>query len=78
MNELDTRILDFEEQWWKYAGSKEAAIDSEFGLSATRYYQHLTRIIDNPAAEARNPMLVRRLRRLADSRGKARRARQGL
>ena len=29
-------ILDFERQWWKFAGAKEEAIKTEFDLSATR------------------------------------------
>ncbi len=26
LSDLDTRILDFERSWWRYAGAKESAI----------------------------------------------------
>ena len=39
--ERDQRILEFERQWWKFAGAKEQAIREQFDMSATRYYQML-------------------------------------
>ena len=69
-------ILAFERQWWKYAGSKETAIRELFDMSATRYYQVLNALIDNPAALAHDPMLDKRLRRLRSSRQRARSARR--
>ncbi|WP_026919128.1 DUF3263 domain-containing protein [Gordonia shandongensis] len=69
-------ILNFERQWWKYAGSKEDAIKELFSLSATRYYQILGALVDRPEALAADPMLVKRLRRLRASRQKARAARR--
>src|SRR6266511_5719841 len=59
----DRAVLAFERQWWKYAGAKEEAIRREFRMSPTAYYQLLTRLIDDPAALAADPMLVRRLQR---------------
>jgi hypothetical protein len=72
----EVEILRFERQWWQYAGIKEQAIRDLFGLSPTRYYQVLNQIIDNPAALAVEPLLVRRLRRLRASRQKTRAARR--
>jgi hypothetical protein len=72
----ELEILRFERQWWQFAGVKEQAIRDLFGLSATRYYQVLNQIIDNPAALAVEPLLVRRLRRLRASRQKSRAARR--
>lgn len=72
----DRDILAFERHWWKYAGAKEQAIKEMFDLSPTRYYQVLNAVIDNPAALAEDPLLVRRLRRLRTSRQKARSARR--
>jgi hypothetical protein len=77
--ELDRRdldILQFERQWWLYAGNKEQAIRDMFDLSPTRYYQVLNQVIDNPHALAAEPLLVRRLRRLRASRQKTRAARR--
>lgn len=71
----DSRILDFERQWWRHAGAKEEAIRSEFGLSVARYYQVLNAVLDSPAAVVSDPMLVKRLRRLRDTRTLARSAR---
>ncbi len=72
----DRDILAFERQWWMYAGAKEQAIREMFDLSPTRYYQVLNAVIDNPAALAEDPLLVRRLRRLRTSRQKSRSARR--
>ena len=76
LSRRDREILAFERQWWQYAGAKEQAIKEMFSLSPTRYYQVLNEVIDNPAALAEDPLLVRRLRRLRTSRQKARSARR--
>jgi hypothetical protein len=72
----DREILEFERQWWKYAGAKETAIRESFDMSATRYYQVLNALIDRPEALACDPMLVKRLRRLRSARQRARSARR--
>ena len=76
LSERDREILAFERHWWKYAGAKEQAMRELFGMSATRYYQVLNRLIDSPEALAADPMLVKRLRRLRASRQRARSARR--
>jgi hypothetical protein len=76
LSERDQRILEFERQWWKYAGAKEQAVRELFDMSATRYYQVLNALIDRPEALAADPMLVKRLRRLRASRQRARSARR--
>jgi hypothetical protein len=72
----DAEILEFERQWWKYAGAKETAIRESFDMSATRYYQVLNALIDRPEALVADPLLVRRLRRLRAERQRARSARR--
>ena len=72
----DRQILEFERQWWKYAGAKEQAIRELFDMSATRYYQIINALIDNPDALAFDPMLVKRLRRMRAARQRARSARR--
>jgi hypothetical protein len=74
--ERDLLILEFERQWWKYAGAKEQAMREKFDMSATRYYQALNALIDRPAAVEADPMLVKRLRRLRAARQRARSARR--
>ncbi|HET8681399.1 MAG TPA: DUF3263 domain-containing protein [Micromonosporaceae bacterium] len=68
----EERILAFERRWWRRAGSKEQAIRDELGLSPTRYYQLLNRVLDNPAAMAFDPILVKRLRRIRAARARVR------
>ena len=55
LGERDLRILEFERQWWRYAGAKEQAIRELFDCSTTRYYQMLNTLIDDPA-RARAPI----------------------
>lgn len=72
LSERERAILDFERCWWKQAGRKEDAIKDRFGLSAGRYRQLLLGLIDRPAAEEFDPLVVRRLRRARDQRRRAR------
>jgi hypothetical protein len=76
LDERDAAILDFEREWWKYAGAKEQAIKERFDVSPTRYYQLLNRVIDDEVAVAYDPMLVKRLRRLRAQRQRQRAARR--
>ncbi|MBU6347081.1 MAG: DUF3263 domain-containing protein [Actinomycetales bacterium] len=76
LSERDQRILEFERQWWKFAGAKEQAIREQFDMSATRYYQVLNGLIDQPAALNFDPMLVKRLQRMRAARQRARSARR--
>ena len=68
LSDLEVRILDFERQWWKYAGVKDAAIKELFNLSAKQYYELLNNLIDRPDALAASPLLIKRLRRLREAR----------
>jgi Protein of unknown function (DUF3263) len=76
LSNRDRQIIAFERQWWKYAGAKEQAIRELFDMSATRYYQVLNALIDNPAALEADPMLIKRLNRLRATRQRARSARR--
>jgi Protein of unknown function (DUF3263) len=76
LSERDREILDFERQWWKYAGAKETAVREKFDMSSTRYYQVLNALIDRPEALETDPLLVRRLRRLRAARQRQRSARR--
>jgi hypothetical protein len=76
LSERERAMLDFERQWWRYAGSKEQAVRELFDMSATRYYQVLNALIDRDEAVDYDPMLVKRLRRMRASRQRARTARR--
>jgi hypothetical protein len=75
LTQRDIEILDFERSWWKHAGVKEQAIKDRFDMSATRYYQLLNELLENPAAMAHDPILVKRLKRLRTYRQRQRVAR---
>ena len=72
LSDLEVRILDFERQWWKYAGAKDAAIRELFDLSTRSYYELLNNLIDREDALAASPLIVKRLRRLRQARISAR------
>ena len=77
MVELSPReraILTFEREWWKYADAKDAAARARLGLAPAEYYRALSAIIDDPAALAHDPLLVRRLRRQRLTRQRQRQA----
>jgi hypothetical protein len=76
LTDRERELLAFERQWWHYAGAKEQAIREVFDVSATRYYQLLGELIDLPQALAHDPMLVKRLRRLRETRRRDRAARR--
>lgn len=68
LTDLEMRILDFERQWWRYAGAKEVGIGEHFGISAKEYYALLNNLIDREDALAAAPLLIKRLRRLREQR----------
>jgi hypothetical protein len=64
LTQTDHDILDFERTWWKHAGVKEQTIKERFDMSATKYYQVLNELLEQPAAMEYDPILVKRLKRL--------------
>ncbi len=72
----EVEILDFERQWWRYAGAKEQAVREKVDMSATRSPQGLNALTDRPDPLAFAPMLVKRLRRMRAARTRARSARR--
>lgn len=77
MTDQDAAILAFEKRWWRAAGEKEQAIRDTFDITAVRYYQILTRLLEDRDAHAADPVLVKRLRRIRDSRRQGRTQRKG-
>ena len=63
LSERDRRILDFEGSWWLYPGPKDRAIREYLKMSASRYYQALRRLMDDPRAVLHAPLTVRRLQK---------------
>ncbi len=72
LTDRERAILDFESRWWTEPGPKEVAILERFELSTERYYRILNDLLESPAAEAPDPLVVKRLRRMRDRRRRAR------
>jgi len=72
LSDRDRAILDFERGCWRLPSPKGAAIRAHLDLSPTRYYQLLGALLDDPAALAYDPLVVRRLRRARAQRRRAR------
>jgi len=72
LSELETRVLAFEQSWWRSPGAKEREILDALGITPTRYYQVLNELIDRPEAAQFDPVLVARLRRRRDDRARLR------
>lgn len=64
VSKRDQQILDFEGSWWLYPAPKDRAIREYLGMSATRYYQMLRRLMDDDAALGYAPLTVRRLKNI--------------
>jgi hypothetical protein len=72
LSELEIKLLEFENNWWRHAGSKESAVKELFNLTPPAYYQLLNNLIDRQEALMAQPVLVKRLRRIRDARTTAR------
>jgi hypothetical protein len=64
LSERDFAILEFEQTWWQFDATKDAAVLARFDCSPERYDQLLADILDDPEAESVAPLLVRRRNRL--------------
>lgn len=63
MSELEHQIMQFEDRWWRLAGSKDSAIGRELGMKPTRYYQLVQQLARRDDVLAAYPVLVKRPRR---------------
>ncbi|MEU4268794.1 DUF3263 domain-containing protein [Streptomyces sp. NPDC026092] len=64
LGERERAVLALERRAWPGPGAKERAVRERLGLSATRYYQLLNALLDDPRALAHDPVTVNRLRRV--------------
>jgi len=64
LGDRDIAILDFESSWWLQPGPKDRAIRDCLGISATRYYQVLRRLLEDPEALRHDPLTVKRLQKV--------------
>ena len=68
MTGVQVAILEFETQWWRRVGDKNAAIREQLGMEPSRYYELLDALLDDPEAMKRAPGTVTRYRDLRDRR----------
>jgi hypothetical protein len=68
LTDRERAMLAFERRWWRYGATRGSAARERFDLGPGEYGAIIADLIDRPAALAHDPVLVRRLRRLRDSR----------
>jgi hypothetical protein len=61
LTDTQKAMIDVAAQTYKYAGSVDAIAKERFGLTPTRFWQDLNRLIQTEAAVAYRPEAVRRL-----------------
>ncbi len=71
LSQRDVKVLEFESAWWHYPEPKDRAIREYVGMSATRYYQALRRLVDNDEAAEEYPLVILRLRKMRRERREA-------
>ena len=75
LSDRDLALLALERDFVGRPAAKARAIRNSLALSPVRYYQLLFALIEEPAALGHDPLLVRRLQRVRDSRLRERRLR---
>lgn len=76
MTDDDRLALELAGAHYKYAAVRETHARERLGLSPAAFWQKVNALLDEPAAEAEMPLVVRRLRRLRAARRDARSARR--
>ena len=64
LSDREVAMLAFEAGWPSTPSGREQEVRERFGVSLPRYQQELNRLLDEPAALAHDPLVVKRLRRL--------------
>lgn len=68
LSDADRLVLDIAARTYRHEGAREQAAHDELGMSGVRFAQRLTLLLDEPDAYRAEPVLVKRLRRLRDTR----------
>lgn len=61
LTDQEKAMLDLATEHFKYAGSVDTAAMERFGMTPTRYWQEMNRLIETEAAVAYRPAAVQRL-----------------
>jgi hypothetical protein len=68
LSESDAKVLDLAGRTYAFEGAREADVWDELHVTMHRFWQRANLLIDTEAALARDPLNVKRLRRLRDAR----------
>ena len=63
ISERHQAMLEFERNYWTLDDPKTSAIRARFQCSVDEYYSELNELLEQPAAMAHDPLVVRRLQR---------------
>lgn len=74
LSHAEVTVLELERTWWPDLAAKELAIRERLVMTPSEYYQLLNALLDEPAAMAHDPLVVRRLRRTREARRRSRSA----
>jgi len=66
LDDVDRAILEIEARTYRFVGTKERCIRERTGLTPTRYFVRLNRLLESPAALQHSPAVVNRLRTLRE------------
>lgn len=64
MTDDDRTLLDFAARTYRDRGAHADAVRTELGMTTTRYFQRLGRLLDDPDALAYATVVINRLRRI--------------
>lgn len=68
MDDLDRQLIALAATPYRYPAVRETHALERFGLTPTRFWARVNRLIDEPEVEREIPGVVRRLRRLRELR----------
>lgn len=74
LSDRDRQILALAAAHYRHPAKREADARDQLGLSPVAFWVAVDRILDDPAAMAAEPMIVKRLRRLREARRRLRSA----
>ena len=63
ISERHQAMLEFERTYWSFDEPKDTLIRARFQCSADEYYAELNELLEQPAAMAHDPLVVRRVQR---------------
>lgn len=64
----DRAVLDLAARTYRHEGAREQAAHDELGMTAARFWQRVNHLCDDPGAYAAEPVLIKRLRRIRNTR----------